>query len=159
MAIFPAASCSLFSVDYCCGHWITCVVIEPLAWLLNCCVVTELIVFSELCTQNTKNNESWIKFVSLFPNHIIFFKKEKMTYERGRIVFPYLIINLLYFLTGICRTTWSNSSYQEYLQISLRCSSCRYHSLRTCVFTHIHFYKKNNVKCHSYRDNESGETK
>ena len=63
-----------------------------------------------------------------------------MTYERGRIVFPYLIINLLYFLTGICRTTWSNSSYQEYLQISLRCSSCRYHSLGTCLSTHIHFY-------------------
>ena len=63
-----------------------------------------------------------------------------MTYERGGIVFPYLISNLLYFVTGICRTTWSNSSYQEYLQISLRCSSCRYHSLRTCVSTHIHFY-------------------
>ena len=63
-----------------------------------------------------------------------------MTYERGGIVFPYLISNLLYFVTEICRTTWSNSSYQEYLQISLRCSSCRYHSLRTCVSTHIHFY-------------------
>ena len=54
-----------------------------------------------------------------------------MTYERGGIVFPYLISNLLYFVTGICRTTWSNSSYQEYLQISLRCSSCTYHSPRT----------------------------
>ena len=31
----------------------TCVVIEPLAWLLNCYLVTELIVFCELCTQNT----------------------------------------------------------------------------------------------------------
>ena len=29
-------------------------VIELLAWLLNCYVVTELIVFSELCTQKTK---------------------------------------------------------------------------------------------------------
>ena len=82
-----------------------------------------------------------------------------MTYERGGIVFPYLISNLLYFVTGICRTTWSNSSYQEYLQISLRCSSCTYHSPRNCVFTHIHFYKQSNVKCHSYRDNESDETK
>ena len=65
-----------------------------------------------------------------------------MTYERGGIVFPYLISNLLYFVTEICRTTWSNSSYQEYLQISLRCSSCTYHSPRNCVFTHIHFINR-----------------
>ena len=30
MAISPAAACSLFSVNYCCGHWTTCVVIELL---------------------------------------------------------------------------------------------------------------------------------
>ena len=65
-----------------------------------------------------------------------------MTYERGGIVFPYLIINLLYFVTGICRATWSNSSYQEYLQISLRCSTCRYHSLRTCVLTPATFISR-----------------
>ena len=44
---FPAAACSLFSVNYCCGHWTT------IALLLNYRVVTELIVFSELCAQNT----------------------------------------------------------------------------------------------------------
>ena len=72
------------------------------------------------------------KFASLFFNHI--FMKEKITILwTGDIGLPYLIINELYFVTGICQTTWSNSSYQEYLQISLRCSSCRYHSLRTCV--------------------------
>ena len=70
-------------------------------------------------------------FASLFFNHI--FIKEKITYECGEIGLPYLIINKLYFVAGICQTTWSNNSYQEYLQISLRCSSCRYHSLRTCV--------------------------
>ena len=65
---------------------------------------------------------------------IIFLLKRKLQfYERGEIGLPYLIINKLYFVTGICQTTWSNSSYQEYLQISLRCSPCRYHSLRTCV--------------------------
>ena len=36
MAVSPPAACRT-----------TCVVIELLAWLLNCCVVTELIVFSE----------------------------------------------------------------------------------------------------------------
>ena len=64
-------------------------------------------------------------------NHI--FIKEKITYECGEIGLPHLVINKLYFIAGICQTTWSNSSYQEYLQISLRCSTCRYHSLRTCV--------------------------
>ena len=71
------------------------------------------------------------KFASLFFNHI--FIKEKITYECGEIGLPYLIINEMYFVAGICQTTWSNSSYQEYLQISPRCSPCRYHSLRTCV--------------------------
>ena len=33
------------------------VVIELLAWLLKCRVVTELIVFSELCTQNTSDKK------------------------------------------------------------------------------------------------------
>ena len=70
-------------------------------------------------------------FASLFFNH--YFIKDKLTYKRGDIGLPYLIINELYFVTGMCQTTWSNSSYQAYLQISLRCSSCRYHSLRTCV--------------------------
>ena len=68
----------------------------------------------------------------------LFYKSKKFCqklqfYERGEMGLPYLIINELYFVTGICQTTWSNSSYQEYLQISLRCSPCRYHSLRTCV--------------------------
>ena len=45
------------------------------------------------------------------------------------IVFPYFITNVLYFVTGIWGTTWSKSSYQEYLQISLRWFSCKCHSL------------------------------
>ena len=45
-------------------RWTTVVVIELLAWLLNCCVVTKLIVFSALYTQNaqTKNTVSSIRF-------------------------------------------------------------------------------------------------
>ena len=80
-------------------------------------------------------NESIGIFRNAWKN--LFYKQEicqkLQFYERGEIGLPYLIINELYFVTGICQTTWSNSSYQEYLQISLRCSSCRYHSLRTCV--------------------------
>ena len=135
-----------------------------------------------------------------FPIIFFFKKKEKMTQERGVIVFSYLVINLLFFVTGICRTTWSKSWYQEYLQLFLRCRGCKYHSLyfdkrqiycrvsskrisRPCVksrsicrsfffiavlvditvyvpvFTYIHFYKQNNIKCHCYRDKESGEAK
>ena len=63
---------------------------------------------------------------------IIFLLKRKLHVNVGRGL-RYLIINEMYFVAGICQTTWSNSSYQEYLQISLRCSPCRYHSLRTCV--------------------------
>ena len=63
---------------------------------------------------------------------IIFLLKRKMHMNVGRGL-RYLIINEMYFVAGICQTTWSNSSYQEYLQISLRCSPCKYHSLRTCV--------------------------
>ena len=37
------------------SRWTTCVVIELLLCLLSCCLVTELIVFSELCTQNTQS--------------------------------------------------------------------------------------------------------
>ena len=46
-------------------RWTTTdVVIELLAWLMNCCVVTKLIVFSALYTQNaqTKNTVSSIRF-------------------------------------------------------------------------------------------------
>ena len=47
----------LWSSNYFCGHWTTVVVIELLAWLFNCYVVSELIVFSKLCTQNTSNKK------------------------------------------------------------------------------------------------------
>ena len=63
---------------------------------------------------------------------IILLLKRKLHMNVGRGL-RYLIINEMYFIAGICRTTWSNSSYQAYLQISLRCSPCKYHSLRTCV--------------------------
>ena len=50
-------------------RWTTVVVIELLAWLLNCCVVTKLIVFSALYTQNapTKNTVSRIRFSTVAP--------------------------------------------------------------------------------------------
>ena len=52
VAIFPAAACSLLSMNYCWGHWTTVVVIELL------CRVTELIVFPELYIQNTKSGKT-----------------------------------------------------------------------------------------------------
>ena len=64
-------------------RWSTVVVIDLLAWLLNCCMVTKLIVFSELYTQNTqtKNTVSSIRF-STAPAPS--FRKNR----RGR-VFPF----------------------------------------------------------------------
>ena len=48
------------------SQWITVVVIELLAWLLNCCVITELIniIFPDLYTQNTQINKKLT--ISLF---------------------------------------------------------------------------------------------
>ena len=77
-------------------RWTTAVVIELLAWLLNCCVVTKLIVFSELYTQNTqtKNTVSSIRFsTDSSPPPSSSFRKNR----RGR-VFPFTTYPRLTFL-------------------------------------------------------------
>ena len=72
VAIFPRAACSLPSVNYCCGHWATCVVIELMAWLLNCCVATEMIVVFKLYIQNKTKNKNWTAalFIDSRPNNL-----------------------------------------------------------------------------------------
>ena len=54
-------------------------VIELLAWLLNCYVVTELIVFSELCTQKTKQKKCFSQIPMLSS------KRAHMTWLAVRI--------------------------------------------------------------------------
>ena len=56
-------------------------VIELLAWLLNCYVVTELIVFSELCTQKTKQKRCFCQIPMLSS------KRAHMTWLAVRIHF------------------------------------------------------------------------
>ena len=58
-------------------------VIELLAWLFNCYVVSELIVFSKLCTQNTSNKKK-----NLFPQiPMLSSKRAHMTWLAVRIDF------------------------------------------------------------------------
>ena len=63
-------------------RWTTVVVIELLAWLLNCCVVTKLIVFSELYTQNTqtKKTVSSIRFSTDPPTPVFQEKSERESF-------------------------------------------------------------------------------
>ena len=71
--VFVAISPQLHAVY---SRWTTFVVIELLAWLLNCCVVTDCI--SELFAQNTKqkNKKSFLKYlcfhlsVDTWRNHV-----------------------------------------------------------------------------------------
>lgn len=57
MAIFPSTTSSLLSVNYC------------KLFSLNCCVVTERIVFTELCTQNTfKVFQLRLRILGFFPS-------------------------------------------------------------------------------------------
>ena len=68
-------------------------VIELLAWLLNCYVVTELIVFFELCTQKAKQKKCFSQIPMLSS------KRAHMTWLAVRIHFevflgeidPYLL--------------------------------------------------------------------
>ena len=62
------------------SQWITVVVIELLAWLLNCCVITELIniIFPDLYTQNTQINKKLtisLFYWAFFKNYTKFRRK------------------------------------------------------------------------------------
>ena len=81
-------------------RWTTTdVVIELLAWLMNCCVVTKLIVFSALYTQNaqTKNTVSSIRF-STDPPHPILFQEKS---ERESFPFCYISQANISAITGL----------------------------------------------------------
>ena len=82
-------------------RWTTTdVVIELLAWLLNCCVVTKLIVFSALYTQNaqTKNTVSSIRFSTDPPPPPILFQEKS---ERESFPFCYISQANISAITGL----------------------------------------------------------